>query len=164
RAGFEITAHVDLDDSMPGDRERAVYRLVQEALNNVVKHAGAQRGSVEARTAAGAARIVIEDDGGGLHWSEAGARRGPPGGGDAGARRDARGRALGGLPSESRLSDRGQYAAGRSSGLSARLRGPGLDHPVGDREADQLGPRLDVELLQQLRPVDLDRPDAQEQL
>ena len=34
---------------------------------------------------------------------------------------------------------------------------------MGDREADQVGARLDPELLQQLRAVDLDRPDAEEE-
>ena len=34
---------------------------------------------------------------------------------------------------------------------------------MGDRESNQLGARGDSQLLEQLRPVDLDRPYAEEQ-
>jgi signal transduction histidine kinase len=51
---------------LPGDVETAIYRIVQEALTNVVKHAQAQRVSILlTRTERGAA-AVIEDDGKGF--------------------------------------------------------------------------------------------------
>ena len=66
RAGFDVEADVELDDSLPGDRERAMYRLAQEALNNVVKHAGAAHVTVRARSDNGDLRIAVEDDGKGF--------------------------------------------------------------------------------------------------
>ena len=58
------------------DRETAihVYRVLQEALSNVVKHAEA--GSAQVRLAAGAGRLLleVEDDGKGFRPDDAGAR------------------------------------------------------------------------------------------
>lgn len=76
RAGFEVTVEIELDHALAGDRERAVYRLVQEALNNVVKHADASHVTVTAGTDDGVARIVVEDDGNGFDVSEASEGRG----------------------------------------------------------------------------------------
>jgi len=76
RGGFEVTADVELGDAPAGDRERALYRLVQEALNNVVKHADASRVSVSASNDAGIARIAVEDDGKGFDVSQEGEGRG----------------------------------------------------------------------------------------
>ncbi|MGD9736029.1 MAG: GAF domain-containing protein [Solirubrobacterales bacterium] len=76
RAGFDVEAEIELDHTVPGDRERAVYRLVQEALNNVVKHSEANRVSVTARSGEGAVRIAIEDDGKGFDSSQQNAGRG----------------------------------------------------------------------------------------
>jgi signal transduction histidine kinase len=66
RAGFEVSAEVDVGNSIPGDRERAVYRLVQEALTNVVKHAGAAHVTLRASNDDGAVKIAVEDDGNGF--------------------------------------------------------------------------------------------------
>jgi signal transduction histidine kinase len=44
----------------------AAYRIVQEALTNVVRHAGATTCEVEVATAGGALRLVVTDDGHGL--------------------------------------------------------------------------------------------------
>ncbi len=51
--------------------ETALYRIVQEALTNVVKHAGAQHVSVVLSSSDGTVKVVIEDDGRGF---EAGGR------------------------------------------------------------------------------------------
>ncbi len=62
---------VDLEASAIGERlpvevETAIFRIVQEALTNVVKHAHAQRVSVLVTRAAGRIKAVIEDDGTGF--------------------------------------------------------------------------------------------------
>jgi signal transduction histidine kinase len=53
-------------DRLPGDIETALYRIVQEALTNVVKHAGARRVSVVLSLRDGTVTTVIEDDGRGF--------------------------------------------------------------------------------------------------
>lgn len=53
-----------LPDRLPPTHERALYRLLQGALSNVLKHAGARGVRVTVGAAAGAAvRMTIEDDG-----------------------------------------------------------------------------------------------------
>jgi signal transduction histidine kinase len=46
--------------------EEAIYRIVQEALTNAVKHANAQRVWIEVREADGSVAIVVGDDGQGF--------------------------------------------------------------------------------------------------
>ena len=48
------------------DAEAHVYRIVQEALTNIRKHAGAERVRVVMRVRDGALDLAIEDDGRGL--------------------------------------------------------------------------------------------------
>jgi two-component system sensor histidine kinase UhpB len=48
------------------DLSIAVYRVVQEALSNIVKHANASRATVELHSDHGAHRITIRDDGKGF--------------------------------------------------------------------------------------------------
>ena len=50
-------------DRLSGDTETALYRIVQESLTNVVKHARAQRVSVSLTRKGGFVTAVIEDDG-----------------------------------------------------------------------------------------------------
>jgi signal transduction histidine kinase len=52
--------------ALPPEHETALYRIVQEALTNIVKHAQAQSVSIVVTGAAGAVRVVIEDDGAGF--------------------------------------------------------------------------------------------------
>jgi signal transduction histidine kinase len=61
------------EERLPAEIETALYRIVQEALTNVVKHAGAHRASVVLARKDGAVTAVIEDDGRGF---EAGGRQG----------------------------------------------------------------------------------------
>jgi signal transduction histidine kinase len=49
--------------SLPPEQQTALYRIVQEALTNVVKHAGAQSISVVVTSSGPSVRAVIEDDG-----------------------------------------------------------------------------------------------------
>ena len=71
--GLEIAARVDLrepdSDRRPRldpDVETAVYRLVQESLNNATQHAHADRIEVEVLERGDELRVSIRDDGGGF--------------------------------------------------------------------------------------------------
>jgi signal transduction histidine kinase len=66
RGSFEVEAEVEIGEGIAGEGERTVYRLAQEALNNVAKHAGAARASLSVREEGGVVRIVVEDDGDGF--------------------------------------------------------------------------------------------------
>ncbi|EXI91751.1 MAG: Oxygen sensor histidine kinase NreB [Candidatus Accumulibacter sp. BA-94] len=48
------------------ERATAMFRIVQEALNNCVRHARASRAEIRIRCAAGAVMIAVEDDGVGI--------------------------------------------------------------------------------------------------
>ena len=54
------------EERLPPEVETAIYRTVQEALTNVVKHAGAQHVSVVLARKSSAVTAVIEDDGRGF--------------------------------------------------------------------------------------------------
>ena len=51
---------------LPADVETALYRIVQEALTNVVKHAGAAHVSIVVTRKQGSVLVMIEDDGRGF--------------------------------------------------------------------------------------------------
>ncbi|HMI80217.1 MAG TPA: GAF domain-containing sensor histidine kinase, partial [Solirubrobacterales bacterium] len=76
RGGIEVETEIELGEAPGGDEERLVYRLVQEALNNVVKHASASRVDVTAKELAGEIRIVVRDDGDGFDPADTGGGRG----------------------------------------------------------------------------------------
>jgi two-component system, NarL family, sensor histidine kinase DevS len=57
-------------DRLPAEVETALYRIVQESLTNVVKHAKARNVSVLLARTDGAVKAVIEDDGGGFDPAE----------------------------------------------------------------------------------------------
>ncbi len=64
----ETGIRVELEDAtkgdrFPGDVETALFRIVQEALTNVVKHAQASRVSVLLTRRPGAVAVVVDDDG-----------------------------------------------------------------------------------------------------
>jgi signal transduction histidine kinase len=59
-----------LAERLPREVETAIYRIVQESLTNVVKHARAERVSVLVTRADGRVKAVIEDDGTGFDASE----------------------------------------------------------------------------------------------
>src|ERR671936_804031 len=65
--GIEVQLEAALgDERFPGEVETTLYRIVQEALTNTVKHAGARRVSILLMRRGGAATAVIEDDGRGF--------------------------------------------------------------------------------------------------
>jgi signal transduction histidine kinase len=76
RDEVEVETTIELGEGPGGDEERLVYRLVQEALNNVVKHAAASRAEVSAKELEGEIRIVVRDDGGGFDPGDARSGRG----------------------------------------------------------------------------------------
>jgi signal transduction histidine kinase len=55
---------------LPAEVETTLYRIVQEALTNIVKHAGASRVSILLVRRSGTATVVIEDDGQGFDQAE----------------------------------------------------------------------------------------------
>jgi len=80
RDAFEIELAVDLDyeegraaTRFDGEVESAIYRVVQEALNNARKHANAVRVTVAIREADGTVTVEARDDGSGF---DAGATNG----------------------------------------------------------------------------------------
>jgi PAS domain S-box-containing protein len=68
-----ISVDVDIDpaaDECSAEIATAVYRILQEALTNVARHAVASRVSVTLQLEADALRLAIEDDGQGMHPAE----------------------------------------------------------------------------------------------
>jgi signal transduction histidine kinase len=63
--GFTIAAEIALhgDERLPRETESTIYRLVQEALTNAVKHASASRVLVAVSGRADEIEIRVEDDG-----------------------------------------------------------------------------------------------------
>jgi signal transduction histidine kinase len=62
---------VETDVRLAGTRyqpelETALYRIVQEALTNAVRHAGAQRVRIAVRHVSGVLRAEVDDDGHGF--------------------------------------------------------------------------------------------------
>lgn len=76
--GIEVTFEVDqLAPRMPGHIEVALFRIVQEAVNNVVRHAGAGHVQIRLRFQGTAISVSVADDGRGFDVERA---LGQPGG------------------------------------------------------------------------------------
>jgi signal transduction histidine kinase len=58
-----------LEADLPEDVQIALYRAVQEALTNVVRHSGADSVSIVATAQDGRIRLVVDDDGRGFDAS-----------------------------------------------------------------------------------------------
>jgi signal transduction histidine kinase len=72
--GATLVIDTEVDDSaerltLPTEVTTVVYRVVQEALTNVVRHAGASSASVTVTVQGGVLRAVVEDDGIGFDLS-----------------------------------------------------------------------------------------------
>jgi len=65
-SGLEVETAIDIERRLADEQETVAYRVVQEALSNVVKHAQATSVSVSAATADGELRIAVADDGHGF--------------------------------------------------------------------------------------------------
>jgi signal transduction histidine kinase len=83
RQGVMVTVRAGELGEVPGAVSLAAYRVVQEALTNVVKHAGGSRVTVEVGASGGAVLVMVEDYAGqAAPQAEAGQ---PPGGRAGGA-------------------------------------------------------------------------------
>jgi PAS domain S-box-containing protein len=66
RLGLPIVVESDLPDRLPLPAEEILYRIAQEALHNVVKHASARQVRVDVRRVPDGVRLHVEDDGKGF--------------------------------------------------------------------------------------------------
>ena len=73
RHGLEVTTDLAFTGRRSAEVETALYRIIQEALTNAVKHAGATRVAVEAHDADGTLRLSVTDDGRGFDPAAPGA-------------------------------------------------------------------------------------------
>lgn len=70
--GIEVDLKIDGDaEGLSNDMEVAIYRILQEALNNVRKHAKANKVNVVARFGQSYIRLTVEDNGVGFEVPEA---------------------------------------------------------------------------------------------
>ena len=125
----EIELEADLalgEEPIDPELETVVYRLAQEALNNVTKHSDAGRATLQVHRAAGRIELLVSDDGEG--FDPAGETDGF---GLAGMRE--RVELVGGeLQIESK-------PGGGTRVMASVPCGSGLDQAAGERAADQLG-------------------------
>src|SRR5215469_16941541 len=70
RTGLEVQIKVEGTARLAAEQEEALYRITQEALANVVKHARAHRATVLLRLDLAGPEIEISDDGRGFLWRE----------------------------------------------------------------------------------------------
>jgi signal transduction histidine kinase len=67
RSGIHVKVVAeDVTDSLPDEVRTCIYRLVQEALQNVSRHSGANNALVTVREAGGSVSLSVEDDGHGF--------------------------------------------------------------------------------------------------
>jgi signal transduction histidine kinase len=87
---IELTAEIaDIDNAFQEDLRINVYRIVQEALNNIVKHSDASRGMVTVEKTKSSVVLTISDNGKGLPSEPHGVTAGPGGFGLTGIRERA---------------------------------------------------------------------------
>jgi signal transduction histidine kinase len=73
--GLEVECSIELPATLEAAVETTCYRLVQEAMTNVARHAGASRVQLHVRPGAAGLSIEVRDDGSGFDLDSA--RRGP---------------------------------------------------------------------------------------
>jgi PAS domain S-box-containing protein len=66
RAGFPVSYSIEGQCTVPLDVQVALYRVAQEALNNVVKHSGASQAEMHLVCEGNSARLAIADNGSGF--------------------------------------------------------------------------------------------------
>ena len=66
RTGMRVDLEANVGDRLPNDIETALYRILQEALTNIVKHAEASAVSIVLARSGRSITAVIEDDGRGF--------------------------------------------------------------------------------------------------
>ncbi|HXA55904.1 MAG TPA: sensor histidine kinase [Candidatus Acidoferrum sp.] len=73
RSGIDTDLELSSDfGRLPGDLEIAIFRVVQEALTNVLRHSGSTRASVRLRRFASSVEVEIMDEGKGIPVDEQG--------------------------------------------------------------------------------------------
>lgn len=76
RCGLAFDLHLTLDERrLPPAVETTLYRVAQEAITNIVRHAGAHRVGIILERTDREVRLIVEDDGAGLPPPEAGPKR-----------------------------------------------------------------------------------------
>jgi signal transduction histidine kinase len=68
--GIQPTCHVNLPAPLTAEMNVAVYRIIQEALTNVSKHANAKRVTIEIKASHSKVHLGITDDGQGFERSQ----------------------------------------------------------------------------------------------
>lgn len=66
RNGIEVALSVELAERHTPELEAAIYRIVQEALTNTVKHGGVTKARVEVSEDGATVHVVVRDDGAGF--------------------------------------------------------------------------------------------------
>lgn len=66
RSGVNVTTALAAGCAIPDDVKIACYRVVQEAFNNIARHAQAQEVSIISRCENGTLEIIVQDDGRGF--------------------------------------------------------------------------------------------------
>jgi signal transduction histidine kinase/ligand-binding sensor domain-containing protein len=66
-SGVAFTAELDdLNGALPREAEMNIYRIAQEAINNLVKHSGATEAAVALKRTAAGVKLVVSDNGRGF--------------------------------------------------------------------------------------------------
>ena len=66
RTGIDVDLRLENEAPLPEEVEICIYRIVQEALANVEKHAAATAVRAEIRQASGELRVAVHDNGRGV--------------------------------------------------------------------------------------------------
>ena len=70
RSGIETVVQANVEERLSPEVEITLYRVVQEALTNVVKHSGAEHVSIVISNREGSVAATIDDDGRGFESAE----------------------------------------------------------------------------------------------
>ncbi|MPM91490.1 Sensor histidine kinase LiaS [bioreactor metagenome] len=70
RSEIPIMLQASGEEILPVEVQTALYRITQEALNNVIKHANPSQASVTLTVRPGSANLIVSDDGCGFDLAE----------------------------------------------------------------------------------------------
>ncbi len=76
RDGLSVTLQADIQTQLPEAIEEGLFRIVQEALNNIVKHARTDSAAVTVKESDGSISLLVEDHGAGFDLAAARNARG----------------------------------------------------------------------------------------
>jgi len=71
-SGLRVEQNINLAHSLTAEQESAVYRILQEAITNVIRHAEASTLKLTVETSEGMLTLQVDDDGVGLGKSAPG--------------------------------------------------------------------------------------------